>query len=180
VGCGVFWEYQAGYSEFEHIIAVVATGYYSAGGQSDDQDLGGAIIKLEQIEGALRTSCEGLQHRLQLWAWWVLEYAGILRFAKEAALCWEDMELGWQGGMLLRDQVKLAVAGGKVFKTHVEAVLLYYTPSGAERGEGAAGLGGDSLFRGQAGADIHNEDAGGAAGFPVPGREGVATTGRVI
>jgi hypothetical protein len=84
-------------------------------------------VELGRIEGALKTLGEGLQRRLQLWAWWVLAYAGFLRCAEVAALGWEDIEFGWQRGRLVRVQVKLEVAGRKVFKAHTQAVLFRFS-----------------------------------------------------
>jgi hypothetical protein len=83
-------------------------------------------VELRRIEGALKTLGERLQRRLQLWAWLVLVYARFLRCAEMAALRWEDIEFGWQRGRLVRVQVKLVVAGRKVFKTHIQAVHLQF------------------------------------------------------
>jgi hypothetical protein len=84
-------------------------------------------VELGRIEGALKTSGEVLQRRFRLWVWWVPVYAGILGCAEVAALRWEDIEFGWQRGRLVWVQVKLAVAGWKVFKIHTQAVLLRFS-----------------------------------------------------
>jgi hypothetical protein len=81
--------------------------------------------------------------RLQLWAWWVLVYAGFLRCAKVAAVCWGDIEFGWQSGRLVRVQVKLAVAGRKVLKTDSYtgcALAVFSSRWRAVCGEGLGGL----------------------------------------
>jgi hypothetical protein len=76
-------------------------------------------VELGQFEGALRATEGSLERVIQLWAWWTLAYGGLLR-------SWEVAELQW--GRIVPVQVKLAVLGLKVFKTHTQAVPLWFAP----------------------------------------------------
>jgi hypothetical protein len=88
-------------------------------------------VEVGKIERALRVSGESLDRLIQLWAWWTLVHGGFLRCSEVAQLHWEDVHFEWQGGVIAWMQVKLAVSGWKVFKTHTQAVLLRFAPQEA-------------------------------------------------